>query len=195
MGMAIPEQKTRCPITRCIRSPMTHASLWAVFILVIDQISKWWLITRVLDHQAIGFWNWFTSSAPQIRLPHIPVTDFFNLVMVWNRGISFGMLQQDHQMMPYILSALGLAVTIGFLIWVRHSTSRWMTYGVGLVMGGAIGNIWDRLRFGAVADFFDFYIGAYHWPAFNVADSAIFVGVILLLIHVMLEKPASRVES
>jgi signal peptidase II len=191
--MTIQNQTPRCPITRFCHAPATRASVLAVVVVLIDQISKWWLITRVLDNNPVGFFSWLVSKGEQLRLPHIPVTDFFNLVMVWNRGISFGMFQQNHNAMPYVLSILALAVTIGFLIWVRHSTSRWMTMGVGLVIGGAVGNIWDRLRFGAVADFFDVYVGAYHWPAFNIADSAVFVGVIILLIHMLQEKPAPRV--
>lgn len=161
-----------------------------------DQISKWWLITRVLNNETqIGFFGWLIQKGEQVRFPHIPVTDFFNLVMVWNKGISFGLFQQDNMIMPVILSVMALAISVGFLFWVRESTSRWMTYGTGLIIGGALGNVWDRVRFGAVADFFDVYIGEYHWPAFNIADSAITIGVILLLIHLLQEKPVANVQS
>jgi signal peptidase II len=100
---------------------------------------------------------------------------------VWNRGVSFGMLGGD-QVPPWILSAVAIAVCIGLFVWLRRVEQKFTGWGIGLVMGGAIGNVIDRARWGAVFDFADFHVGQWHWPAFNVADSAIVVGVGLMLI-------------
>jgi signal peptidase II len=116
----------------------------------------------------------------------IPVTPFLNWVMVWNRGISFGMLQHGHDAAPYLLSALAIAVCIVLHRWLRRADNRLVAIALGLVMGGALGNVIDRLRFGAVFDFVDVYVRwadkTYHWPAFNVADASICIGVVLLVL-------------
>ena len=104
------------------------------------------------------------------------------LVVVWNRGVSFGMLGGDRALPPWVLSAVAVAVCIALFIWLRRSDRPLHGWGIGLVIGGAIGNVIDRVRWGAVFDFADFYVGQWHWPAFNVADSAIVVGVGLMLI-------------
>jgi signal peptidase II len=134
--------------------------------LAVDQLSKWWLLQLLAD--------------PDTKVNLLP---FFNLVMVWNRGISFGMFSEHFS--PYIFIAVAVGI-VGILLrwlWTAHFLST--AVALGLVMGGAIGNVIDRLRFGAVADFFDFYIENYHWPAFNVADSCIFIGVVILLLESM----------
>ena len=115
--------------------------------------------------------------------PVVEVTPFFNLVMVWNYGISFGMFAGSRQ--PAILIACS-AIILGILaVWLYKNSSKLVACALGCVIGGAAGNVIDRLRFGAVADFLDFHIGPYHWPAFNIADSSIFIGVVLLCISSM----------
>ena len=122
----------------------------------------------------------------------VQVTPFFNLVMVWNHGISFGMFSRHDA--AYALIALALAI-VGFLLWwVRTLQTRNEILAVGLIIGGAMGNVIDRLRFGAVADFFDLHAFDYHWPAFNIADSCIFIGVVLLCWESMFHK-TSPAES
>jgi len=104
------------------------------------------------------------------------------VVLGRNRGVSFGMLSADHPATPWILSAFALAVIAGFILWTRYDLRPFNAVAVGLITGGALGNVVDRLRHGAVTDFLDFHAGGYHWPAFNIADSAIFLGVMLLLL-------------
>ncbi|MCC3303454.1 signal peptidase II [Sneathiella sp. HT1-7] len=134
----------------------------AAMIIAVDQVSKMYLIDLMA------------------RYPHgIEVTSFFNLVMVWNRGVSFGMFAGDN--MRWILVAVAVVISIVVFFWLRKATNRMLSIGLGLVLGGAIGNIIDRIRFGAVADFFDFDLIFMRWPAFNVADMAIVVGVIVIL--------------
>lgn len=113
----------------------------------------------------------------------VEVTSFLNFVMVWNRGVSFGMLNNNEPsaLQPYLLSAFALLV-VGILIyWLRSVADKYNATAIGLVTGGAIGNTIDRLIYGAVADFFDFHAWGYHWPAFNIADSVILIGVFMLV--------------
>lgn len=106
---------------------------------------------------------------------------FFNLVMVWNKGISFGMFSShDQTWQPYALMGVSLLI-VGILFnWLRTANNNWVAAAIGMVIGGALGNVVDRLRYGAVADFFDFHALGYHWPAFNIADSLICIGVAIL---------------
>lgn len=113
--------------------------------------------------------------------PLVPVTPFFNLVSAWNTGVSFSMFNNLGGMGVYILSAFSLMVA-GFLIWwLSREQGRLMQVALGMVIGGALGNVIDRLRMGAVFDFLDFYCSGYHWPAFNLADSFICIGALLIV--------------
>lgn len=136
-----------------------------LLVLVLDQLTK----------------NWIMVESEAGRLP-ITLFPFANLALVWNTGVSFGMFQYiEHGHL--ILTSLTSAFVVGLLIWLFRSKDIFEISALGLIIGGAIGNIWDRLRFGAVVDFLDFHIAGYHWPVFNIADSAICIGVGLLMIH------------
>ncbi|QNT71482.1 signal peptidase II [Defluviicoccus vanus] len=111
----------------------------------------------------------------------IPVTPFFNLVLSHNRGISFGLFRSEHAYAPFILALVALTIVAGLAVWLWRSKSSIQSFGLAAILGGAISNVIDRLEDGAVTDFLDFYVGAYHWPAFNLADTAIFCGVAALL--------------
>ncbi len=110
----------------------------------------------------------------------IPVLPFFNLVLVWNRGVSFGMFG-DGSAGPWLLVLLAVGIVAALLWWLRKAEGLLSVASLGLIIGGAVGNVIDRLVHGAVVDFLDFHAAGWHWPAFNVADSAITVGVVLLL--------------
>ena len=121
-----------------------------------------------------------------INLPErrtIPILPFFDLTMVWNRGVSFGMLQADAFAGRIALIGFTLAVTAVVMVWLWRNHDILSAIALGGILGGALGNIHDRLIYGAVADFFDFHLMGYHWYVFNVADAAISIGVILLLIR------------
>lgn len=122
-----------------------------------------------------------------LNLPEAPrtVTPFFNLVMVWNHGISFGMLADDGEWRRIKLIGLAALITSVMGVWLWQAQRRLTAIALGMVIGGAIGNIIDRIRYGAVADFLDFHAFGYHWPAFNLADSAICIGVAILLFESM----------
>lgn len=137
----------------------------ALAILLADQASKWWILEI-------------------LRLPErrqVVVTPFFNLTMVWNRGVTFGLLASDVPWQKAALAGVALAVCAFLLVWLARAESRLVALGLGSVIGGAIGNVIDRARFGAVVDFLDFHAFGWHWYAFNVADAAIVCGVGLLL--------------
>lgn len=152
----------------------------AAVVLVLDQISKVWLL-GVMESNAY--------------LP-IEVTGFFNLVMVWNEGVSFGMLNVGSDIMRWVLMAFALVVAVALLVWARRAGGPVLTVGIGLIAGGATGNALDRLFYGAVADFFDVHLSGYHWPAFNIADSAITIGVVLLLYDTLFNRrPDPKVSA
>ncbi len=147
----------------------------AAAILAFDQASKWIILDWVMD-------------PPRA----IEVTGFFNLVMVWNRGVSFGLLSNDSALGPWLLSGVALAISAGLTIWMYRAAHRLLAVSLGLVIGGAVGNVIDRVRFGAVADFLDFHVAGFHWPAFNVADSAIVIGVVLIMLDGFVNKPEDK---
>jgi signal peptidase II len=148
-----------------------------VLVALADQLSKWWLVNSLM------------------RPPHVePVTPFLNLVLVHNKGVTFGLLNTVdnnnsphlHHYMPYLLTACAAVILILLGRWLLKTTSQPVAIGLGLVMGGAFGNLVDRLRDGAVIDFLDFYYRDYHWYAFNIADAGIVVGVSLLILDSLL---------
>jgi signal peptidase II len=111
------------------------------------------------------------------------ITSFFNLVLVYNRGAAFSFLAAAGGWQRWAFTALGVvaALVIGYLL-KRHASQRMFCTALSLILGGALGNVLDRLMYGHVVDFLDFHVGGWHWPAFNVADSAITVGAVLLVI-------------
>jgi signal peptidase II len=114
--------------------------------------------------------------------------------MVRNHGISFGMFAESHAWMPLLLTVLTSLVAIGLAFWLARNDEPVVALALGAIIGGALGNIIDRARTGAVTDFLDFHIGMYHWPAFNVADSAIFIGVVILVL-IGIVSPAKKKET
>jgi len=138
----------------------------ALAVLVLDQASKWWILHQVMQ-------------PPRA----IEVTSFFNLVLAWNRGVSFGMFSSANAYGPLLLTGLALAIVLALGVWLYKVETRFSALALGLIIGGAIGNVIDRVQFGAVVDFLDFHLMGYHWPAFNVADSAICVGAAMLILE------------
>ena len=152
----------------------------AAVALVLDQASKFF------------FYDLLVADGQRA----IEVLPFFNLVTVWNYGISFGMFNSGSAGGSIIFVGLALAIVVALLVWLRSVASPLVAAALGLVIGGAIGNVIDRLRFGAVFDFLDFHVAGWHWPAFNVADSAICVGVALLCIDALfLTQPSAKKAS
>lgn len=151
--------------------------------IILDQLSKWLVLEKIfkpeLNVDPLGFFDWITST---LRLPFVSLeyTSFFNLTMVWNQGISFGLFQNGNPW-PLIIVALIISIIFGF--WLYRSKSWFEAISLSMVIGGALGNVIDRLHFGAVADFLDFHIMGWHYPAFNLADSFITVGIVMLVVN------------
>ena len=117
------------------------------------------------------------------------VTSFLNLVLTCNAGISFGLFNRTG-VNSLIFSLFAALIVVVLLFWLSRVRASFIAVAIGLIIGGAIGNVVDRLRFNAVIDFLDFHLGTWHWPAFNVADSAICLGVAAMLLDGMLLRRA-----
>ncbi len=138
----------------------------ALAVAIADQFSKWW----ILQH-----------FRPGEVLPVLPV---FNLVLTFNEGAAFSFLSDAGGWQRWFFIGLTLAVSAGLVVWISRLRpgEKWLATALALVLGGALGNLVDRVRLGRVTDFLDFHWQDWHWPAFNLADSAITLGVLLLLL-------------
>ncbi|CAM9238616.1 unnamed protein product, partial [Phaeothamnion confervicola] len=137
--------------------------------LLVDVATKWLILTVVM-------------VPPRV----IEITPFFNLTLGFNPGVSFGMFRDIFLERPMVLAAIKVAIVVGLVVWAMRIEKAVEAIGLGLIAGGAAGNVVDRVRQGAVTDFLDFHIGNWHWPAFNTADVAISIGVALLLVGSLL---------
>lgn len=173
----------------------------ALFIVIADQLSKWAVMEHILrplhaiKQESVGLFDWFASAPDRLPYLGIDVTPFFNFVVVWNQGVSFGLFNNDSDLGPYLLIALSFVIILCFGIWAFRTHSLTNHIGIALVIGGAIGNVIDRFRFGAVFDFLDVHVFGHHWPAFNIADSAICTGVFILMIYTFLFEKSLHTEG
>jgi signal peptidase II len=142
----------------------------AALALLADQLNKYWMME-------------IYGIAERGR---VAVTSFFDLVMIWNPGISYGLLPQDSDTGRIVLIAISTAAVGALFLWMSNAASRLVAVSLGLILGGALGNLSDRLAHGAVADFFSFHYAGYYWYVFNLADVAITVGVIGLVLDWLL---------
>ena len=138
----------------------------ALVTLAADQASKWWVL-HVFHLPEKG---------------KVTVTSFFDLIMVWNTGISYGLFRQEGPYGPWLLAGIAFTAVLGLVIWLARRHTAFAAASIGLIIGGALGNAIDRLAYGAVADFFSFHAWGYHWYVFNIADVAVVLGVVGLLI-------------
>lgn len=146
----------------------------AALVVGLDQATKLLVLSRFFLGEAL------------------PVTGFFNLVLVFNSGAAFSFLAGAGGWQKWFFVCLALAISAWLVVMIRHhAMERMLPAALALVLGGALGNVIDRLRFGAVVDFLDFHLAGWHWPAFNIADSAITVGVALLLWQQLTHKEGS----
>lgn len=136
----------------------------AFIVLALDLVTKYWVESALIFGQ------------------QIPITSFFNLVLTYNPGAAFSFLGDASGWQRWFLSGIAFiaCAVISYLLY-KHTENKLFCWALSLVLGGALGNLYDRITLGHVVDFLDFYIGDYHWPAFNVADSAICIGAALLI--------------
>ncbi len=152
--------------------------LLSLAIVVVDQATKVYVMETMRLHESIPV-----------------ITNLFSITYIRNPGAAFGFLSSSSSSFRFVFFGLTSIFAVGLLgmILVRMPKDDWMgRLSVAGILGGAIGNLLDRLRYGEVIDFLDFYINGYHWPAFNVADSAITVGVVFLILHFALEKESEH---
>lgn len=146
----------------------------AALVIILDQLTKWLVAANLAMHQSITV-----------------IKGFFDIVHVRNTGVAFGLLSSSD--IPYrtifflFISLVAMAVIVMFLNKLRADQTGWVV-GLGLVFGGAWGNLIDRVRTGGVIDFIDVYVSHYHWPAFNIADSAVTIGALLLVLQIVRQK-------
>ena len=160
--------------------PLRAGILAAIAVLVLDQASKLWLL----------------FSFDLARRGVVQVTPFFDLVLAWNVGISFGWFQNDSLVAQTILTIVKAAAVVALAIWMAWSRTWLATIGLGMIIGGAVGNAIDRFAYGAVVDFALFHAEiagkTYNWYVFNLADAAIVAGVAALLYDSFLGVPAAK---
>jgi signal peptidase II len=145
--------------------------LAAAAVVIVDRLTKWAML------------DWLRPGEV------VEVTPFFNFVLVYNKGAAFSFLAGAPGWQTPLFAAVAVVASavVSWLLW-RHPARRLLCVGLALILGGALGNLWDRLEWGAVADFLDFHAFGWHWPAFNVADSAITVGAAILIVEGFLHK-------
>lgn len=153
----------------------------AVAVLVLDRLTKWIIATRLTLHDG------FTV-----------IPNFFRIVHVENPGAAFGLFAESSsqwRLTALILFSLLALAVVGALLWKNSDRLSATGIALSLVLGGALGNLWDRVISGHVTDFLEFHVGSYYWPSFNVADSAIVVGAFLLVIDILLNKAPEQQKS
>ena len=138
----------------------------SALVIVFDQLSKWWANSALELYQSIA------------------VLPFFNITLAYNHGAAFSFLASESGWQRWFFTGLAVVVSIVLLVWLKRlkTDAKLEAISLALILGGALGNVIDRVIHGYVIDFLDVYYGTYHWPAFNVADSAICVGAILLIL-------------
>ena len=156
-----------------------HYSLTiALIVLSLDLSTKYWVESVMIYGQ------------------QIPVTGFFNLVLTYNAGAAFSFLSEASGWQRWFLSAIAAVASIVIVYLLKkYENEKLFCVSLSFILGGAIGNLWDRITLGHVVDFLDFYVGDYHWPAFNVADSAIFIGAALLIIESFSNKENAQTDT
>jgi signal peptidase II len=140
--------------------------LWvAVLVVVLDRLTKVLAVTHL-----------------DVHVP-VPLLPSLNLTLTYNTGAAFSLLAGAGGWQRWLFAGLAVAVSGLILWWLRRTSQAWTAVALNLLLGGALGNLWDRLWLGRVVDFVDVYYGSWHWPAFNVADSAITVGAVMLVLE------------
>ena len=147
-------------------------SIIAAIIFLLDRLSKWWFID-VFELPSKGV---------------VEILPIFDVVMVWNRGVSFSFLAAQDEFGRWALVVLNLIIVAVLTYWLKSAQVRHIAFALGLIIGGAFGNIYDRVKFAAVADFFQFHVGDWYFAVFNIADSFIFIGAMVLILSTTFTK-------
>lgn len=169
-------------------------------IAAADQASKWLMVEQLLSpdiHAGNPFFGWLITpqavdfSAADFKT--ITLAPFLDLTMVWNQGISFGLFSGSA--VPILLSVFATLVSLVIIACINKAQSRLLAGSLAMIAGGALSNVFDRIRFGAVIDFIDVHAGGLHWPAFNLADSCIVVGAGLIMLDTLMSERKTHHET
>ena len=190
------EQPATDPGTGHAEQPAQAPSIWRSLSLVfafdliallffLDQLSKWYVLEVLLRplgeaaaQPSLSFLDWIAAiNLPRLPFAGVTIWPVLNIALAWNEGISFSMLSGNAALPPIVMIALLSTVVLGFGVWMIRTNDLSLRFVLAMVVGGALGNLWDRVRFGAVADFIDLHIGTWHYATFNVADACIVLGV------------------
>jgi signal peptidase II len=155
--------------------------LIAIAVVVLDRVTKWAIVQTITLDDAINV-----------------IPGLFRLTHLENTGAAFSLFADStspFKTMLLIVFSLGALGVVSFLLWKERAIFNAGTLALSLILGGAVGNLWDRLVDGKVTDFLDFYVGIHHWPPFNIADSAIVVGALLLLMRMLRTNPAQQTPA
>ena len=146
----------------------------AIAIVIVDQLTKWVIIQTIALHDLYSV-----------------IPGFFNIIHIHNPGSAFGLFADHHSLFRTIFLLTASVVALCLILYLHHHTPGdfpILSFGLALIFGGAIGNMIDRIRLGYVIDFIDVYLGTFHWPAFNIADSAITIGMIIFAFYMLFRK-------
>ena len=160
--------------------------LFIIFgVILLDQITKSILLYLITGTVPMTGNHWAVVGYPYL-MSHI--TDWFNIVFTWNPGASFSLLRNLGEVAPWVITiSISVIIVLLFIYMLRRAGAN-ERLPLAFIIGGALGNLIDRVRFGAVIDFLDLHIGGWHWPAFNVADMFIVIGVGLYIINIVFRK-------
>ncbi len=198
------QEQTEQPTVDSPKNQARNRLIWlglSLDVLILDQISKWAVMEMIMrpklqDGNSINILEWYTNTPSLLPYTYTEITSFFNLVMAWNTGVSFSMFSGNGAYMPYILLVVALGITVMFATWLWNAPNHLYGISYALIIGGALGNILDRSRFGAVIDFLDFHAFGYHWPAFNIADMSVVIGIsVLIIVSLFFDIKAKRLYS
>jgi signal peptidase II len=153
----------------------------ATLVVLLDRMTKWFIAEKITQNDSV-----------------VIIPGLFRLTHVQNQGAAFGLFSEspsEFKVAMLILFSVAALAVVSALLWKNGNAMNATAVALSLVFGGALGNLWDRVAAGRVIDFLDFYVGSHHWPAFNVADSAIVVGALLLLSEIFLAPQEEKVAG
>ena len=161
-----------------------------LFSIVVDQISKWFVSEMIMrpaqsKGDPVMLWDWFLDAPDKLSYSEFAITPFYNIVLVWNYGVSFGLFNNQSDENALLLSVVAIIIAFFLILWMLDTGSRAVGMALALAVGGALGNVIDRLRFGAVIDYIDLHYAGHHWPAFNVADMCVVLGISIVIVHAL----------
>jgi len=151
--------------------------IWiAVIVFIVDQLTKYAALNYLMDYEPLV------------------ITRFFNLTLAYNKGAAFSFLNQASGWQLWFFGGLSLVVSIAILIWLKRLAyqQRWLNIALTFIVGGALGNLFDRICYGHVIDFIQLHISHFYWPVFNIADSAICIGAFMLVVDAFLKEKKGK---